>query len=72
MGDACVKHDMPATENVQETNSQEAPRERLEVEEPPSDEENIVWPSGSKLWLNMASLLLTQVLLGLVRAPLSL
>lgn len=57
---------MSSTEIVLETNSQETPHERLEVEEPPSDEENIVWPSGPKLWFNLAALLLTQVLLGLV------
>lgn len=41
------------------------PLERLEVEEP-NEEDNINWPSGHKLWLNMASVFMTQIVLGLV------
>jgi len=42
------------------------PLERLDVEEPNEGEDNINWPSGHKLWLNMASVFMTQIVLGLV------
>jgi hypothetical protein len=41
------------------------PLERLEVEDP-NEEDNINWPSGHKLWLNMASVFMTEIVLGLV------
>jgi hypothetical protein len=40
--------------------------ERFELEEPSTEEDNVVWPSGHKLWLNMASIFMTQILVGLV------
>jgi hypothetical protein len=40
--------------------------EQLEVEEPGVSEENIIYPSGLKLWLTMASLCPSIFLNGLV------
>jgi hypothetical protein len=42
------------------------PIEALEVEEPHNDEENIVFPTGPKLWSTMASMAITCFLSGLV------
>ncbi|KAM0186706.1 hypothetical protein ACHAPI_011554 [Fusarium lateritium] len=52
---------------VQITTNAEQPRpiEALEVEEPHNDEENIVFPTGPKLWSTMASMAITCFLSGL-------
>ncbi|KAM0228331.1 hypothetical protein ACHAP5_011969 [Fusarium lateritium] len=52
---------------VQITANAEQPRpiEVLEVEEPHNDEENIVFPTGPKLWSTMASMAITCFLSGL-------
>ena len=42
------------------------PQEQLEVDEGGTSEENIVYPSGPKLWLTMGSLCLACFLNGLV------
>ena len=42
------------------------PQEQLEVDEGGPSEENIVYPTGSKLWLTMGSLCLACFLNGLV------
>src|ERR1700722_7746068 len=51
---------------AQSPSTPEQPLERLEVEEPNEGEDNIHWPSGHKLWLNMASAFMTEIVLGLV------
>ncbi|KAG5656822.1 hypothetical protein KAF25_010375 [Fusarium avenaceum] len=52
---------------VQITASAEPPRpiEALEVEEPRNDEDNMVFPTGPKLWSTMASMAITCFLSGL-------
>lgn len=53
---------------VQITANAEPPRpiETLEVEEPRNDEDNMVFPTGPKLWSTMASMAITCFLSGLV------
>ena len=58
--------DTVQTCTVQSPSTPGQPLERLEVEEPNEGEDNINWPSGHKLWLNMASVFMTQIVLGLV------
>jgi hypothetical protein len=53
---------VPITANAE----QPRPIEALEVEEPHNDEENIVFPTGPKLWSTMASMAITCFLSGLV------
>ncbi|SPJ70479.1 related to aflatoxin efflux pump AFLT [Fusarium torulosum] len=52
---------VPITANAEQPRSIEA----LEVEEPHNDEENIVFPTGPKLWSTMASMAITCFLSGL-------
>lgn len=45
------------------------PQEQLEIEEPPTveqDEDNIEYPTGPKLWLSMTSVLISALLCNFV------
>lgn len=42
--------------------------ESLEVEEPRPTDQQIVYPTGAKLWLTYVSLLICMLLIGLVRS----
>jgi hypothetical protein len=53
---------VPITANAEQPRSIEA----LEVEEPRDNEEDIVFPTGPKLWSTMASMAITCFLSGLV------
>jgi hypothetical protein len=49
---------------------QSRPIETLQIEEPRNEEENIVFPTGPKLWSTMASMCIALFLSGLVsRCP---
>jgi UTP:GlnB (protein PII) uridylyltransferase len=56
----------PAAIEVNEATQQSRPTSILEVEEPRDDEENIVYPTGPKLWSTMASMAIACFLSGLV------
>lgn len=55
-----------------DTTAQSRPTSTLEIEEPRDDEENIVYPTGPKLWSTMASMAIACFLSGLVTCPTSL
>lgn len=56
----------PAAIEVNENTQQSRPTSALEIEEPHDDEENIVYPTGPKLWSTMASMAIACFLSGLV------
>ncbi|KAJ4031155.1 hypothetical protein NW761_013222 [Fusarium oxysporum] len=55
----------PAAIEVNENTQQSRPTSALEIEEPHDDEENIVYPTGPKLWSTMASMAIACFLSGL-------
>ncbi|KAF5589893.1 major facilitator superfamily transporter [Fusarium subglutinans] len=55
----------PVAEEVNDTTQQSRPASALEIEEPRDDEENIVYPTGPKLWSTMASMAIACFLSGL-------
>ncbi|RKL10236.1 hypothetical protein BFJ68_g8852 [Fusarium oxysporum] len=55
----------PAAIEVNENTQQPRPTSALEIEEPHDDEENIVYPTGPKLWSTMASMAIACFLSGL-------
>ncbi|KAF4956541.1 hypothetical protein FSARC_11543 [Fusarium sarcochroum] len=57
--------DNPTLQLSPDAPQQPRPTETLEVEEPPDDEDNIVYPTGPKLWSTMASMAIACFLSGL-------
>ncbi|KAH7467971.1 Efflux pump [Fusarium oxysporum f. sp. matthiolae] len=55
----------PAAIELNENTQQSRPTSTLEIEEPRDDEENIVYPTGPKLWSTMASMAIACFLSGL-------
>ncbi|KAF4959432.1 hypothetical protein FGADI_1653 [Fusarium gaditjirri] len=55
----------PAAIEANENTQQSRPISALEIEEPRDDEENIIYPTGPKLWSTMASMAIACFLSGL-------
>ncbi|KAJ4251386.1 hypothetical protein NW762_011367 [Fusarium torreyae] len=64
-GTVTERIDNPSLQPTLDAPEQSRPTETLEVEEPHDDEENVIYPTGPKLWSTMASMAIACFLSGL-------
>lgn len=66
MAEDTSEENVVQTASTEDTSNLRLPQEQLEVEEGGISDENIIYPTGPKLWLTMASLCIAYFLIGLV------